>query len=167
MGIFQRPKFLFKSKKKVEIPEGLWEKCPACGEMVDNVQLTTNLQVCPKCEHHFPVSARARLEGLLDPNSFEERDADMLSVDTLKFQGMASYADRLKTYQEKTGLKDALVGGFGALQGRKVAVGVMDFQFLAATMGAVVGEKITRLVECATLERTAVILFSASGGARM
>ena len=167
MGIFQRPKFIFKSKKKVEIPEGLWEKCPGCNEVVHNLDLTTNHHVCPKCDHHFSISARVRLELLLDPGSFEEADAGMLSVDTLKFQGMASYSERLRTYQAKTGLKDALVGGFGALEGRRVAVGVMDFQFLAATMGAVVGEKITRLVEHATRERTAVILFSASGGARM
>ena len=167
MGIFQRPKFSFISKKKVEIPEGLWEKCPGCSEPVHRIELTTNLHVCPKCDHHFTVAARARLEGLLDLDSFEEADADMLSVDTLKFQGMASYPDRLKTYQDKTGLKDALVGGVGMLVGRRVAVGVMDFQFLAATMGAVVGEKITRLVERATRERLPVILFCASGGARM
>ena len=167
MGIFQRPKFIFKSRKKVEIPEGLWEKCTGCGELVHHVELTTNHRCCPKCDHHFAIGARERLDALLDPNSFEEHDAGMLSVDTLQFQGMASYTDRLKTYQEKTGLKDALVGGTGAMHGRKVAVGVMDFQFLAATMGAVVGEKITRLVELATRERMAVILFSASGGARM
>ena len=167
MGIFQRPKFIFKSKKKVEIPEGLWEKCPGCDEVVHKLDLETNHHVCPKCDHHFSISARTRLELLLDPGSFEEADAEMLSVDTLKFQGMASYEDRLRTYQQKTGLKDALIGGVGALEGRRVAVGVMDFQFLAATMGAVVGEKITRLVERATRERTAVILFSASGGARM
>ncbi len=167
MGIFQRPKFTSKSTKKMEIPEGLWEKCPSCGEIIHNLELMENHHVCAKCEHHFTISARDRLASLLDTGSFEEHDADMLSVDTLHFKGMAAYTERLKTYQKKTGLADAFVGGFGNLEGRKVAVGVMDFQFLAATMGSVVGEKITRLIERATQERTAVILFCASGGARM
>ena len=166
MGIFKRPDFI-KSSKKVEIPQGLWEKCPGCGEVVHHFELSDNFHVCPKCDHHFTIGARERLALLLDPDSFEEMDANMLSVDTLKFQGMAAYTERLKTYQEKTGLKDAFVGGFGKLEGRRVAVGVMDFRFLAATMGSVVGEKITRLIEAATRERTAVILFTASGGARM
>jgi len=167
MGIFQRPKLNSTPTKKMEIPEGLWEKCPSCAEVVHNFELTENQRVCPKCQHHFFISARARLNNLLDPDTFEEHDAEMLSVDTLKFKGMAAYSERLKTYQAKTGLNDALVGGFGLINGRKVAVGVMDFEFLAATMGAVVGEKITRLVERATHERLGVILFCASGGARM
>lgn len=166
MGIFQRPA-LTKSTKKAEIPQGLWEKCPSCKEVIHTLELSDNYYVCPKCDYHFTIGAQDRLAGLLDPNSFEEHDAGMLSVDTLKFQGMAAYTERLKTYQEKTGLNDAFVGGFGTLNGRKVAVGVMDFRFLAATMGSVVGEKITRLVESATREKTAVIIFSASGGARM
>lgn len=166
MGIFKRPDFT-KSSKKVEIPQGLWEKCPGCGEVIHNFELTDNYHVCPKCEHHFTIGAQDRLAKLLDPDTFEEHDAEMLSVDTLKFQGMAAYSERLKTYQNKTGLNDAFVGGFGKLEGRKIAVGVMDFRFLAATMGSVVGEKITRLIEAATREKTAVIIFSASGGARM
>ncbi len=167
MGIFQRPVFTSKSKKKIEIPQGLWEKCPACGEVIHSFELNENLRVCPKCDHHFGIGAHERLRLLLDPDSFTEHDAGMLSVDILQFKGMAAYSERLKTYQEKTGLNEAFVGGLGRLKGRKVAVGVMDFQFLAATMGSVVGEKITRLVETATRERCGLILFSASGGARM
>ncbi len=167
MGIFQRPKFIAKSTRKREIPEGLWEKCPGCGEVVSDLELNENHHVCPKCDHHFTISAHDRLAKLLDPGSFQELDAEMASVDTLKFKGMASYTDRLKTYQQKTGLLDAFVGGLGKLEGRTVAIGVMDFRFLAATMGSVVGEKITRLVERGTRENTAVILFCASGGARM
>jgi len=167
MGIFQRPVFTSKSKKKVEIPQGLWEKCPSCGEVVHNIALSENHRVCPKCDHHFIIGGKARLDLLLDAGSFEEHDAEMLSVDILKFKGMAAYTERLKSYQARTGLNDAFVGGFGCIEGRRVAIGVMDFRFLAATMGSVVGEKITRLVESATREKTALILFSASGGARM
>jgi len=167
MGIFQRPTFISKSTKKLEIPQGLWEKCPSCAEVISNLELNENYHVCPKCDHHFTIGAHDRLAKLLDPGSFEEMDPDMTSVDTLKFQGMASYTDRLKTYQKKTGLVDAFVGGVGKLEGQRIAVGVMDFRFLAATMGSVVGEKITRLIERGTKERIAVIIFSASGGARM
>ncbi len=168
MGIFQRPVFTSKSKKKkVEIPQGLWEKCSGCGEVIHSLELIENLRVCPKCDAHFTIGAYDRLNMLLDAGSFEENDKGMLSVDTLKFQGMAAYTERLQTYRDRTGLNEAFVGGIGAIEGRKVAVGVMDFRFLAATMGAVVGEKITRLVETGTREKTAVILFSASGGARM
>lgn len=166
MGIFQRPA-LTRSTKKAEIPQGLWEKCPSCKEVIHTLELTENDYVCPKCDHHITIGAHERLSRLLDPGSFEEHDAGMISVDTLKFHGMAAYTERLKTYQDKTGLNDAFVGGFGTLDRRRIAIGVMDFRFLAATMGSVVGEKITRLVEAATRERTAVILFSASGGARM
>ncbi len=167
MGIFQRPTFRSKGKKKVEIPEGLWEKCPGCGEVIHNLALEENLEVCPKCDHHFTVGGHERIGQLVDPGSFEEHDAGMASVDVLKFHGMASYTDRLKTYQAKTGLVEAFVGGAAKLGGRRVALGVMDFRFLAATMGSVVGEKITRVVEYGTREKLPVILFSASGGARM
>jgi len=104
---------------------------------------------------------------LLDPDSFEEHDVNMTSVDTLKFTGMASYSDRLKSYQKKTGLKDAVRSGFGKIEGQRLGISVMDFNFLAATMGSVVGEKLTRCVERATRERLPVIIVSASGGARM
>ena len=104
---------------------------------------------------------------LLDVGSFEEHDANLVSVDTLKFTGMASYTDRLKSYQKKTGLKDAVISGLGAIDGQRVSIAVMDFNFIAATMGSVVGEKLTRCVERATEQRLPVIIVSASGGARM
>jgi acetyl-CoA carboxylase carboxyl transferase subunit beta len=165
MGIFGRPEF--NPKKKREFPEGLWQKCPACSEMIHNLELAQNLRVCPKCDHHFTQTARERLETLLDPGSFQEHDANMKSVDTLKFTGMASYTDRLKSYQKKTGLKDAVITGVGKLEGQRVAIAVMDFNFIAATMGSVVGEKLTRTIELGTRERIPVIIISASGGARM
>ncbi len=165
MGIFSKPSF--SSDKKRDFPEGLWQKCPSCVEMIHNLELVQNFRVCPKCDHHLTQTASERLEMLLDPDTFEEHDANMVSVDTLKFTGMASYTDRLKTYKKKTGLKDAVRSGCGKIDGQRVAISVMDFNFIAATMGSVVGEKLTRCVERATRDRIPVIIVSASGGARM
>lgn len=165
MGIFSKP--VFTSEKKREVPEGLFQKCPSCGEVIHNLQLVQNQNVCPKCEHHFGISAMERVNLLLDQGTFEEHDAEMISVDMLKFTGMASYTDRLRSYQKKTGLKDAVITGVGQLYGRRVALAVMDFDFIAATMGSVVGEKLARMIETGTRERLPVIIISASGGARM
>ncbi len=165
MGIFSKPSF--SSDKKREFPEGLWQKCASCSEMIHNLDLVQNFRVCPKCDHHMTQTAHERLEMLLDVGSFEEHDASLVSVDTLKFTGMASYTDRLKSYQKKTGLKDAVISGLGAIDGQRVSIAVMDFNFIAATMGSVVGEKLTRCVERATKARLPVIIVAASGGARM
>jgi acetyl-CoA carboxylase carboxyl transferase subunit beta len=154
-------------KRREDIPEGLFQKCPGCGEVVHEIEVTENQRVCPHCDHHFPQSAKERIESLLDPGSFVEMDASLHSVDSLRFQGMATYKDRLKKYQESTGLIDAVLSGYGTLEGIRVAIAVMDFAFLAATMGSVVGERITRVIEYATAERIPVIIISASGGARM
>ena len=154
-------------KRREDIPEGLFQKCPGCGEVVHEIEVTENQRVCPHCDHHFPQSANERMESLLDPGSFVEMDASLHSVDSLRFQGMATYKDRLKKYQESTGLIDAVVSGYGTLEGIRVAIAVMDFAFLAATMGSVVGERITRVIEYATAERIPIIIISASGGARM
>src|SRR5262249_54064805 len=116
---------------------------------------------------HHGTTASERIQSLLDPDTFVEMDADLKSVDVLQFQGMATYKDRLKKYQESTGLSDAVISGHGILDGYKVAIAVMDFGFLAATMGSVVGEKITRTIEYATAQRCALIIVAASGGARM
>ncbi len=165
MGIFSKPAFT--SDKKRELPPGLWTKCPGCGEIVHNLELERNERICPKCEHHFTLTAKDRLALVLDDGSFEEHDAALTSVDTLKFTGQASYTDRLKKYQKATGQNDAVITGFGKIEGQRVSIAVMDFQFLAATMGSVVGEKITRVIERGTKERLPVIIISASGGARM
>jgi len=167
MQIFQKPTLKLPTKKKREMPEGLWQKCPDCGEVIHNLELVQNLKVCPKCDYHFILPAKERIDNLIDPGTFIEFDADMLSVDVLSFKGVATYGDRLKSYQEKTGLKDAVLTGFANLQEKPVAVAAMDFNFLAATMGSVVGEKITRLIERGTADKRPVIIFSASGGARM
>jgi acetyl-CoA carboxylase carboxyl transferase subunit beta len=165
MAIFKRP--ALKANRKREMPQGLWTKCPGCSEVVHEIELTQNQRVCPRCEYHFPQGARERLDNLLDPDSFAEMDGDLRSIDTLKFQGMASYKDRLRKYQESSGLNDTVLSGHGMLEGYKVAIAVMDFSFLGGTMGSVAGERITRAIEWGTANRCAVVVISASGGARM
>jgi len=169
MAIFKRPPIGGgdRRKRRGDIPQGLFQKCPGCKEVVHEIELAQNQRVCPHCEHHFSQSAKERVENLLDEGSFMERDAGLRSVDTLQFQGMASYKDRLKKYQDLTGLTDAVLSGYGMIEGFKVAIAVMDFSFLAATMGSVVGERITRTIEYGTENRCPVIIVSASGGARM
>jgi acetyl-CoA carboxylase carboxyl transferase subunit beta len=167
MAIFKRPALKTQSRKKREMPQGLWQKCPGCSEVVHEIELAQNQRVCPRCDYHFAQSAKERIETLLDPESFVERDTDLRSVDTLQFQGMATYRDRLANYQNRTGLTDAVLSGHGMIEGYKVAIAVMDFSFLAATMGSVVGERITRTIEYGTANRCAVVIISASGGARM
>jgi len=167
MGIFQKPALKLRSKIKSNVPEGLWTKCPSCGEVITQTELQQNLQVCPRCQHHMTLGARERIESLADEGSFKEHDAGMLSVDSLKFRGVATYEDRLETYRKKTGLKDAVITGDAKIGGRPVGIAVMDFNFIAATMGSVVGEKITRTIERATKNQWPVIIISASGGARM
>jgi acetyl-CoA carboxylase carboxyl transferase subunit beta len=168
MPFFKKPNFI-KSRPSNgrEMPEGLWTKCVSCGEVIHNLALAENLRVCPKCGHHFTMGAEERIASLLDPGSWVEMDANLLSVDTLQFKGTATYTDRLKSYQEKTGLKDAVLSGTGTISSQPVALAVMDFSFLAATMGSVVGEKITRAIEVATARKMPVIIVCASGGARM
>ncbi len=167
MAIFKKPAIKAQNRKKRDIPHGLFQKCPGCSEVVPEIELAQNQRVCPRCDYHFAQSARERLENLLDPDTFAEMDADLKSIDVLRFQGMASYKDRLQKYQESTGLHDAVISGYGILDGYKVAIAVMDFGFLAATMGSVVGERITRTIEYGTAERCAVIIIAASGGARL
>jgi len=167
MAIFKRPALKTPSRKKREMPQGLWQKCPGCSEVVHEIELAQNQRICPRCDYHFAQSAKERIENLLDPETFVERDTDLSSVDTLQFQGMATYRDRLTNYQNRTGLTDAVLSGHGMIEGYKVAIAVMDFSFLAATMGSVVGERITRTIEYGTAHRCAVVIISASGGARM
>ncbi|MBV9392200.1 MAG: acetyl-CoA carboxylase carboxyltransferase subunit beta [Verrucomicrobia bacterium] len=167
MAVFPKPSLKLRTDKKREIPEGLWQKCPDCGEVIHNLELVQNLKVCPKCDYHFTLSARERISSLVEESSFEEFDGDMSSVDILNFKGVASYSERLKSYQERTGMLDAVITGFGQIEQHRVAVAAMDFNFLAATMGSVVGEKITRLIERGTSDRRPVIIVAASGGARM
>ena len=170
MSIFEKTQYVPKASvrtKKKDIPEGLWTKCPSCGEVLYNREMEDNLMVCPACEHHMTLGARERLVSLCDEGTFKELDANLESVDILKFTGVTSYPDRIKNYQSKTGLKDAVISGWGELEGGKVSLAAMDFNFLGGSMGSVVGEKITRAIERGVDEGTPVIVFSASGGARM
>lgn len=163
----KKPKVGGGKMKKKEIPEGLWTKCPKCSTMVFDKELDANLKVCPKCDHHFPIVARERIHSLVETCSFEEMDADMLSVDVLEFTGVASYRDKLDAYQRTTQLKDAVITGIGMIGTHRVALGVMDFSFLGGSMGSVVGEKLTRLIEAGTDKQLPVVIISTSGGARM
>ena len=163
----KRPKLSGTTPRKKDIPEGLWIKCDKCGHMIYDKELDENLKVCPRCEHHFPIVARERIHSLVETCSFEEMNADMVSVDVLKFTGVASYISKLEAYQKSTGLKDAIITGIGRMGSHRVALGVMDFSFLGGSMGSVVGEKITRLIERATEKELPLIIISTSGGARM
>ncbi|HYX11536.1 MAG TPA: acetyl-CoA carboxylase, carboxyltransferase subunit beta, partial [Candidatus Acidoferrum sp.] len=148
-------------------PPDLWTKCPSCNEMLFNRQLDKVLRVCPSCGHHFRLPARARLDLLLDHGSFEERDEGLQSVDPLGFVDQKSYPDRVTAAQAATGMRDAAIWGFGRIDGRAVAICVMDFAFMGGSMGAVVGEKVTRAAEAALDARVPLVVVSASGGARM
>lgn len=167
MAIFRKPGFNASGQGKKQIPGGLFQKCPECGEVVHNLELIENQRVCPHCEHHFPQLAHERIEQLLDPDTFDERDANLRAVDMLEFRAESSYKDSLKKYQQRTGLHDSVVSGLGRLEGRPVALSVLDFSFLGGTLGSVAGEKLTRNIETATENRLPVIIISASGGARM
>jgi acetyl-CoA carboxylase carboxyl transferase subunit beta len=148
-------------------PTDAWTKCPVCDAQVFNKQLEREQRVCPSCGHHFRMSVGERIDLLLDPGSFEERDAGIESVDRLGFVDDRPYPDRLEASRIKTGLRDAVVWGVGAIEGQRVAIGIFDFRFMGGSMGSVVGEKLARCFEAALAERIPAIVVSASGGARM
>src|SRR5919198_1007994 len=124
-GFAKKPKLGGGKSRKRDIPEGLWTKCPKCDAMVFDKELDENLKVCPKCQHHFSISARERIHSLVETCSFEEMDADMTSVDVLQFKGVASYKEKLDAYQKTTGLKDAIITGIGKITDFRLALGVM------------------------------------------
>ncbi len=163
----KKPKLGGAKAKKRDIPEGLWTKCPKCSTMVFDKELDENLKVCPRCQFHFPIGARERIHSLVETCTFEEMDADISSVDMLKFTGLTSYTNKLSEYQKATGLKDAVITGLCKIGEHRAALGVMDFSFLGGSMGSVVGEKLTRLIERATEKSMPLIIISTSGGARM
>lgn len=153
--------------KKRDVPDGLWMKCPSCGEIVYKEEVTANLEVCTRCDHHFTLPRQARLDLLSDAGSFVEWAGNIKSVDTLGFTGKLSYIDKLEANQKKSGWDDAITVGGCTLNGREIGLGVMDFSFLGASMGSVVGERVTYLIERSTKEGRPVLLSCASGGARM
>jgi len=170
MSWFKRnkaPMAVSKIEKKVKVPEGLWTKCPSCGESLITKDIENNLNVCTKCTHHFRISAQKRIELLLDEGSFSEYDSGMVSVDFLEFKDSKSYKSRIDAALAKGGSKDAIICGEGKIDGLAVQLAVFDFSFMGGSMGSVVGEKITRAIERGLKDGTPVIVVSASGGARM
>ena len=163
----QRPGISSELSKRRDIPEGLWEKCKKCDEIIFTQQREEEWNTCPKCGFHNPLPAPRRVELLTDPDSFREIDADLEAVDTLHFEGVTSYTEKLIANHKKTGMKDAVICGEATLNGIPYALAVMDFRFLGASMGAVVGEKITRILEYATANKLPCVIVTASGGARM
>ena len=152
---------------KLKSAEGLWVKCNNCREIIYRKELERRAKVCPKCQYHFPISIEQRIAMVVDEGSFQERESGLSPQDPLTFKDTARYKDRLKTYQEKTGQKDAIVMGDAKIQNRPVVLALLNFSFMGGSMGSVVGEKLTRGVEHATAHRIPLIVFSASGGARM
>ncbi|MBA2479156.1 MAG: acetyl-CoA carboxylase carboxyltransferase subunit beta [Planctomycetes bacterium] len=150
-----------------KIPDGLWVKCPGCAKTVFKRLVEERLDTCPECNHHFPIASARRVEVLLDPGSWQEFDAGITSGDPLGFVDTKAYTDRIVQAQAKTGLKDAVICGTGLLAGHPVGLGVMDFSFNGGSMGSVVGEKLTRMIERSTAAGCPVIIVSTSGGARM
>jgi acetyl-CoA carboxylase carboxyl transferase subunit beta len=155
------------STKKDGVPEGLWMRCSGCGAMLYRKMVEEAFHVCPECQHHFRISARQRIDQLVDPASFEEMFEDIEPADPLKFVDKKSYKERLKSEREKTGEKDAVVCGKGFIKGRPIMIAAMDPTFMMGSMGSVVGEKITRSIEAATEEKLPLLIVSCSGGARM
>src|SRR5947207_1427799 len=153
-------------EKKVRT-EGLWVKCDTCRQIIWKKDLAENFNVCPKCDRHFRIDARTRLAQLLDDNEYEISDSDLASTDPLKFVDLKAYSTRLKQAQAETGLKDAVVNARGKMNGRSVIVSAMEYSFIGGSMGAVVGEAITRAIEKALESKQPIIIVSASGGARM
>jgi len=160
----KKPKLGGGKSKKREIPEGLWTKCKRCSTMVFDKELDENLKVCPKCQFHFPIGARERIHSLVETCSFEEMDAEMMSVDVLNFTGVSTYASKLIDYQKSTGQKDAVITGIGKIGEHRLGLGVMDFTFLGGSMGSVVGEKLTRLIEKASFRSRGILGAHPLGG---
>lgn len=154
-------------KEREGIPEGLWLSCPECGEMLFRRTVEEALNVCPSCQHHFRLSARARIKQLCDEGTFEEMFGDIGPTDPLGFSDKKSYADRLKSEQKKTGEKDGVLCGKGFIKGRPLMLAVMDPTFMMGSMGSVVGERITLAIEAAVDKKIPVLIVSCSGGARM
>ena len=170
MSWLKRERAGIKSKRepRPEVPEGLWTKCEGCGEALFQTVLEEHLWTCPKCNFHFRVPARTYLKYLVDPGSFEERFADLVSADPLEFRdAKMRYPDRIRHAQRESGTQDAAISGVAQIGGKPVSVTLMDFFFMGGSMGSVVGEKIARSIETAMAERRAVVIVSATGGARM
>jgi acetyl-CoA carboxylase carboxyl transferase subunit beta len=155
------------AEKPSRVPEGLWVKCPGCNQLIYNKDLEASLNVCPKCAHHFRISASERLKGLFDDGRYTEHWVDLTSNDPLRFTDTKPYHERLETTIEATGLKDSVIVATGRMDRLDIVVAAMEYSFIGGSMGVVAGEKITRAIEMAHDRRQPVIIISCSGGARM
>ncbi|MDY0301521.1 MAG: acetyl-CoA carboxylase, carboxyltransferase subunit beta [Trichlorobacter sp.] len=153
--------------QNVKVPEGLWTKCPSCSASILSQEIAENLEVCPKCDHHFRIAPRKRLEALLDNADWHEYDSGMTSVDFLEFKDTKGYQERIDATLAKGGSKDAVICVEGTVHNIPVQVAIFDFAFMGGSMGSVVGEKITRAIERGLEKKQSVLIISASGGARM
>ena len=155
-------------RSKKDIPDGLWMRCSGCENMLYRKQVAENMEVCPKCQHHFRVGGRQRVDQLADPESFAELFADILPADPLAFEWLdQTYEQRLSKEQEKTGNSEAVLTGTAYIKGRRIAMGIMDGDFLMGSMGSVLGERLTLLIEHATEHALPLVIVCMSGGARM
>jgi acetyl-CoA carboxylase carboxyl transferase subunit beta len=154
-------------KNEIEIPEGMWSKCPKCDQIVYNKELEENLKVCPKCGFCHPLTIQERIAQLLDEGTAHELDSEMEPTDPLNFLDGKTYKEKLKTSSKKTGLTDAVWTGTGKMDGFEVVIGIMDFNFMGGSMGSVVGERLARAGEHALDHKLPLIILSTSGGARM
>ena len=167
MALFGKPQYSTVNVKKKDIPKDLWTKCPKTGEIIYNRVLKENLMVVPNSGYHFPLKARDRIASMLDEDTFEEMDMGVHSLDPLEFNATSSYPEKLKQNQNKTKETDTVISGMGEMGGMPVSIAVMDFRFMAASLGSAAGEKITRAIERGVEKSCPVIIVSASGGARM
>lgn len=167
MEWFRKAKKGLSTAEKKNIPEGLWTKCPSCGEIVYSKKMEQLLWVCPSCNFHFKIPSAKYIQMLLDDGYLEEFDHGLLSKDPLKFKDSKRYPDRIKAAQQKTGLKDGVTAGIGKIGGHDVSFAIMNFDFIGGSMGSVVGEKIARAIDRATDREIPLIIVSCSGGARM
>jgi acetyl-CoA carboxylase carboxyl transferase subunit beta len=167
MNWLKKAKQGIKTWRKKEVPDGLWEKCPSCGEILYRKELLRQLSVCPKCEYHFRINASAYMDILTDDGSFDETEASLSSLDPLSFRDSKKYTDRVRGARKKTGRNSAILTGTARIDGSPVALAVLDFSFLGGSMGSVVGEKIRRIADVAIEKRLPLVILSASGGARM
>ncbi|MGB0414085.1 MAG: acetyl-CoA carboxylase, carboxyltransferase subunit beta [Coraliomargarita sp.] len=167
MALFGKPQYSTVTVKKKDIPKDLWTKCPKTGEIIYNKVLKENLMVVPNSGYHFPIDARTRIASMLDEGSFDEMDTGVSSLDPLEFNATASYPEKLKASQAKTKETDTVISGMGTMDGMPVSLAVMDFRFMAASLGSAAGEKLTRAIERGLEKKCPVIIVCASGGARM
>ena len=167
MALFGKPQYSTVTVKKKDIPKDLWTKCPKTGEIIYNRVLKENLMVVPNSGYHFPLKARDRITSMLDEGTFEEMDIGVYSLDPLEFNATSSYPEKLKQNQVKTKETDTVISGMGEMGGMPMSIAVMDFRFMAASLGSAAGEKITRAIERGVEKSCPVIIVSASGGARM